>query len=227
MVQIIPNWHPIFVHFTVALLSLAVLFSLAGMFLREGTLKEQWLILARWDLWLGSAFAIVTALAGWDAYNTVAHDAPSHAAMTEHRNWALTTLFVFVLLSVWSIWNHRKQRKAGALFAVILLAGGVLLASTAWHGGEVVYRYGLGVMSLPNVEGEGHDDHGDAHGHDHEAGPTAPSAAAATSYKGVGAEHESMPVAPASELPAQPLETTKPKNVAKPHNHDGHTHPAP
>ncbi|MBL4850981.1 MAG: hypothetical protein JKY90_01690, partial [Gammaproteobacteria bacterium] len=38
----------------------------------------------------------------------------------------------------------------------IAIAGAVL-ASTAWHGGEVVYRYGIGVISLPKVEGDGHD----------------------------------------------------------------------
>ncbi|HQS58783.1 MAG: hypothetical protein B7Y56_10625 [Gallionellales bacterium 35-53-114] len=164
MIQILPNWHPIFVHFTVALLSLAVLFSLVNIWLREGKLKEQWRILARWNLWLGTAFGIVTALAGWDAYNTVMHDAPSHAAMTVHLYWALATLSAFVLLSLWSAWNVYNQKKTGILFLALLLAGGGLLVSTAWHGGELVYRYGLGVMSLPQAENDGD---GDGHDHDH------------------------------------------------------------
>lgn len=162
MIQVIPNWHPVFVHFTVALLSLSVFFSIIVKFLRDGTLKEQWQILASWNLWLGTAFGIVTALAGWYAYNTVMHDAPSHAAMTVHFYWALATLAVFVLLSAWSVWNLRMQGKSGVLFAVLLLAGGVLLMSTAWHGGELVYRYGLGVMSLPQATEEGD---GDGHAH--------------------------------------------------------------
>jgi len=37
----------------------------------------------------------------------------------------------------------------------------MLLANTAWHGAENVYRYGLGVMSLPQQESEGH-----AHNHE-------------------------------------------------------------
>jgi hypothetical protein len=38
----------------------------------------------------------------------------------------------------------------------LLIVQGMLL-STAWHGAEVVYRYGIGVISLPQEEGEGHD----------------------------------------------------------------------
>jgi len=39
--EIIPNWHPIFVHFTVALLSLSVgLFIVSGLLL--GGLRQQW-----------------------------------------------------------------------------------------------------------------------------------------------------------------------------------------
>lgn len=36
-------------------------------------------------------YTIGTVLAGWYAYNTVPHTALSHAAMTDHRNWALST----------------------------------------------------------------------------------------------------------------------------------------
>jgi len=41
-----------------------------------------------------------------------------------------------------------------------------LLTSTAWLGGEAVYRYGLGVISLPKTDSHDHDHatggHGDA-----------------------------------------------------------------
>lgn len=203
MIEIIPNWHPIFVHFTVALLSLAVVFWLVGGLLREGALKQQLLVFARWNLWLGTAFGLVTGLAGWDAYNTVAHDGPSHEAMTEHRNWALAALAVFVVLSAWSFLNVRKQRKAGAFFIVVLLAGGGLLASTAWHGGELVYRYGLGVMSLP--EGVGPVSGGE--------GSTVTDVAPAIAPAPPGAAVSDI-------APAAPLTPIKPK----PRGHDGHAH---
>lgn len=70
-------------------------------------LPEQWAertrLVARWNLWLGTAFTVLTGL---QAYNTVVHDAPAHEAMTVHRNWALTTFVVFVILVVWAAYTR-------------------------------------------------------------------------------------------------------------------------
>jgi len=165
MFEIIPNWHPVFVHFTVALLSLSVVLFAVTPFMHS-PLREQWQIVARWTLWFGAGFTVLTGLAGLDAYNTVAHDTPSHVAMTEHRNWAIATMLVFFTLAIWSFIRVRRQQVASAVFVVLMLTGGGLLASTAWHGGEAVYRYGLGVMSLPVSEGKGHaHQHANGSGH--------------------------------------------------------------
>ncbi|MCK4587195.1 MAG: DUF2231 domain-containing protein, partial [Gammaproteobacteria bacterium] len=111
-----------------------------------------------------------TVVAGVVAYNSVAHDTPSHEAMTEHRNWALVTAVLFIILAIWS-WQRAKTGlgMSMVLLAALLVSGG-LLASTAWLGGEAVYRYGLGVMSLPKTDSHDHDhgraggDHGPAKG---------------------------------------------------------------
>lgn len=157
MFEIIPNWHPVFVHFTVALLSLTVCFHLLGRFIPDGSLRRQFETLADWNLWLGTGFGILTALAGWMAYNSVTHDTPSHVAMTDHRNWAWATLALFMILSVYSLWRTRHQSRPGIVFLGILLLAGLMLGSTAWRGAEVVYRHGIGVMSLPQSGSDGHD----------------------------------------------------------------------
>jgi len=165
MFEIIPNWHPIFVHFTIALLLLAVGLFIVTPFVHS-PLKEQWQIVARWALWFGAGITIITGLTGLYAYNTVAHDTPSHLAMTDHRNWAIAAIALFLSLAVWSIAWVRKNKTLGTVFIVCMVFAGTILAATAWHGGEVVYRYGLGVMSLPKAEGEGHShSHGEGEGH--------------------------------------------------------------
>lgn len=166
MIEIVPNWHPLFVHFTVALLSIAALLKLAAWFVSSETLRTQWQIVARWNLWLGAGFTVLTVATGWLAYNSVTHDTPSHAAMTDHRNWAMVTAPLFVLIAVWSMFRARAGKESSALLLVALLVATGLLGSTAWRGGEIVYRYGLGVMSLPRSDSHGHapgveDDHGD------------------------------------------------------------------
>ena len=177
MIEIIPNWHPIFVHFTIGMLGISALFYLAGAVLK----KEHLLLVARWNLWIGALITIGTVLAGWYAYNTVNHDGASHTAMIDHRNWALATAAVFLALALWVIWKQRGARTVSPVFvAVILLAAG-MLAVTGYKGGEVVYRHGLGVMRMPesnnHEHGHGalspeidHDQSGNGHSHDYEDG---------------------------------------------------------
>lgn len=169
MIEIIPNWHPVFVHFTLALLAVAgLLFIISGL-AGKWQHRQTAFRVARWNFWIGTVITIATALAGWYAYNTVAHDAPSHAAMTLHRNWALATLVLLGVLALW-LWfsRHRDTDRPSFPFMIVVVLFLALLATTAWHGGELVYRYGLGVMSMPEADGDGHDhEHADGHHHDH------------------------------------------------------------
>ena len=162
MINIIPNYHPIFVHFTVALLIVAAAIHLLSHFVSNTGLRNQLTIVARWNLWIGVGLTLLTVAAGWYAYYTVNHDAPSHIAMTEHRNWAMATLVMFLGVAGWEYYLHRHGKNKDWLFTILLAIAAALLLSTAWHGGELVYRYGLGVMSMPKPEGAGHNhDHGD------------------------------------------------------------------
>ena len=161
MVRIIPNWHPVFVHFTLGLLLIATALYLVILFLPENSRRRSDLILvANWNLWIGYAFALVTAWFGWRAFNTVAHDSTSHAAMIIHRNWALATLLVYFPVVAWSMIRAKTARPANWPFMIILLVPAILLSGTGWRGAELVYRHGLGVMSLPQSEDTGHS-HGD------------------------------------------------------------------
>lgn len=154
--MIIPNWHPIFVHFTVALLSVAVVFHVLTVFMKPSSLRDEFTVLARWTLWLGAGITVITVIFGFWAYNTVKHDDPSHAAMQIHRNWAIVTFILFLLLAAWSVWRHRAGRAVRPLFVALLLIGAGLLGYTAWRGGELVYRYGIGVMALPKFDQHTH-----------------------------------------------------------------------
>lgn len=49
------------------------------------------------------------------------------------------------------------------MFLLPFVIGGELLMSTPWHEGELVYRYGFGVMSLSQPETEEHEH--DSHSH--------------------------------------------------------------
>jgi uncharacterized membrane protein len=169
-----PNIHPILVHFAYALsVTAAACYVLVRVPAAErwhGTLRPA----ADWMLAFGSAAILLTILAGFQAYYSVAHDGPSHAAMTVHRNWAVSSGTAILLLAAWR-WRSRTA-PASLAFTGVLMAAALALTATAWWGGKIVYGYGLGVQSLPQVTGDGHDhDHGASDagaaegGHDHAA----------------------------------------------------------
>ena len=162
MIEILPNWHPIFVHFTVALLIVAAALHVLSHFISNTNLKNQLSTTASWNLWIGIGVTVLTVAMGWVAFNTVNHDEPSHLAMIEHRNWAMATFAVLLGIAAWEIYLYRHRKGKGWLFTALLVIAASLLMSTAWHGGELVYRHGLGVMSMPKPDG--------AAGHSHDGG---------------------------------------------------------
>lgn len=169
MVEIIPNWHPIFVHFSIGLLSASVFtFLIAGTVLSNNhRWQPAWQHMANGCLWLGAIMTIITVLAGMFAYNTVTHDSTSHAAMTLHRNWAAPTALLFIGLAVVA-YQHVRETAPSAPFLIAMVIAGGMLAMTGYLGGEAVYRHGLGVMALPVTNATG-----DEHQHEHHATPTA------------------------------------------------------
>jgi uncharacterized membrane protein len=173
MIEIIPNWHPLFVHFPIAFATAAVFFMALGKLFKIKPWATQCRIFGRWMLWAAAIFACIAALFGWFAYNSVDHDDAGHLAMTLHRNWALGTLGALLLLVVIDVWPKRSTAQPSYGFLLLMFTVWLLVISTAWHGGELVYRHGLGVLALPEVDEDqastphADGEHEQPHQHDH------------------------------------------------------------
>jgi uncharacterized membrane protein len=188
--ELLPNWHPVFVHFTVALYAT----SAALFFLGRAFAARPWsaacLNVAYWNLWLGAGLTVATVAAGFYAYftvdhdvgagltvatvaagfyayYTVDHDAASHAAMADHRNWALATAAVWWVLALWAARDYAPNRAVRGPFLGALVLSVGLLTVTGWKGGDLVYRHGLGVLSAPQIAAEEADSSGRASDHGH------------------------------------------------------------
>ncbi|MFD0986359.1 DUF2231 domain-containing protein [Methyloligella solikamskensis] len=160
-----PNIHPIFVHFAVALLFTASVATIVASIGRTARWSGSLQTAADWMLLLGWLAAAGAVMAGFDAYHEVTQDEASHAATHIHRNWALATFTAFTLLGAWRLF--RRNSPPSIVFAICLLAAAAPLTVTAWWGGRLVFRYGLGVQSLPDPSGEagGHSHGDDDHHH--------------------------------------------------------------
>jgi len=166
--KIIPNWHPIFVHFTIAFFPIATVLIVSSLIINKN-FKEKVLYCGYLNLWIGSLFTIFTVAAGFYAYNTVPHtNKLSHAVMTDHRNWAVITATTFFALTIWSVKLYRNNHKQNLFFIMGLIIATVFLTITGWKGSECVYRYGLGVMNLPNTDKHSRAINSAPHEHSHE-----------------------------------------------------------
>jgi uncharacterized membrane protein len=143
-------WHPIFVHFSIALLTVATGFYLLTRLFRKAALRGQWISVAEWTLWVGFVFTACTVLFGWIAFNTVSHDSDAvHELMEGHAQLGLITFGGFAVLTLWSA-RHRKSGSypSWQFIGLMLICFG-LLATTGWRGGDLVYRHGLAVDLPP------------------------------------------------------------------------------
>jgi len=204
MLEIIPNWHPIFVHFSVAFISLLGALQLVIWFKSSCSKINELLFMQKVLMVITSFFVLLTVYTGWLAFNSVQHDSPSHMAMTDHRNWAVSAAAVFLISAV--IYFTRSNLRVN-LVGVLLIISTLLVGVTGYKGGEIVYRYGLGVMSLPQVS-EPAGNGGDGHDHEHGGGNT------------VNTENEDL-----DGHTTQAIDIAAPtKQEGKPHLNDGHTH---
>ena len=157
MIEIIPNWHPIWVHFAIALLVTGtVIYAVFGWKANSGTTEPtQALVVSRWMIWLGAIASLVSLLTGYWASTSVAHDDLAHANMLVHRNWAIGATVIFVIGAGWEF-LRRKANRAAVLSVALFLAGSAALLVTGMEGAENVYEHGLGVKRLPDVSDHDH-----------------------------------------------------------------------
>ncbi|MFV2071330.1 MAG: DUF2231 domain-containing protein [Thermoanaerobaculales bacterium] len=147
----LPNLHAALVHFPVALLMVAPLFDLGCMVFRRRT----WLDRAASSLYvIGTLGAGAAYLSGERAADALGNISPAvEAAVADHHDLAFITLLAFVaitLLRLLVTWLARDDRRIRlGIFRLVALptalAGLLLLALTADHGGGLVYRHGVGV----------------------------------------------------------------------------------
>ena len=168
--QIIPNYHPIVVHFPIALTIIAFLLNIAAYARRSHPVSTQLAAAGHFTLWLAALGAAAAVLFGWLAFNSVNHDDAGHAAMLLHRSWAIPTALGLILLASWDAWKYRVNELISVPMLFLLFLISQAIAVTGWLGGEVVYRHGIGVLSIPSSKGAGH-------GHHEGADATAPSKA--------------------------------------------------
>lgn len=138
------NLHPIVVQFAIALLMASVLFDLLGVLFPRSNLHQGAVLL----LFIGVASSLGSGFSGDLAVQRLPIAEQSLPAVTAHRDFGATTVWLAVLLLLFRMYLAATRRFVRILRGLYLLLGIVvvaLLSITGYSGGNLVFVHGIGV----------------------------------------------------------------------------------
>lgn len=141
-----PNPHPLVVHFPIALLMTSVFFDAVASWSGKAAFEKA----AQWNLACGVLAGVVAVISGLLAEESVPQFQVIHETVERHETLAFVTLGVFTILFLWRFLKDGKFFQRWRIFYTVLAVIGILtLGATAYYGGELVYRFGVGMPSQP------------------------------------------------------------------------------
>ena len=141
-----PNWHPLVVHFPVALMAMSALCEVLALALR----KEELSRVGWWTQLAGTLGVAGAVTSGLIAERSLVFAPGAHELFETHEQLAFFFSALFGALLLWRIASRSKIPQGHRTVYVILLAAGVAVMFVgAWYGGEMVFRFGVGVRSAP------------------------------------------------------------------------------
>src|ERR1700733_2485753 len=140
-----PGWHPMVVHFPLALVVTAASLLVAARLLRQERHAAILATVGTWNLCLGAVAALFGLATGLAAVLDLHVGLTARQAISLHVKWAIFTSLALVLLAVWRGAGVAHESRPSWLFTVILVAATAALVVTGYRGGENVYAYGIGV----------------------------------------------------------------------------------
>lgn len=143
--QIIPGWHPIVVHFPLALIVTATAALTLARLLRGERIAATLANLGTWNLCVGAVTVFLALGTGLAASIGLRIDGPAHAALAAHVKSAVVTTILVLLAAVWrGAGTDANSRPTWGFLIMLWLATAALLV-TGYRGGQNVYRHAIGV----------------------------------------------------------------------------------
>jgi uncharacterized membrane protein len=144
----LPGWHPLVVHFPVALIFTATPLLLAARLLRNEAAAATAAIVGTWNLCIGVIAALFSLATGLGATLDLNVGAAAHQAIALHMRWAMFTTLMLLLLAVWRGAGTAQRSRPSWVFLIVLLAAAAALGMTGYRGGKNVYEFGVGVKKI-------------------------------------------------------------------------------
>ncbi len=137
-----PNIHPFFVHFPIALLTIGLIAELWALARREGHAGK----LGWWLQAAGTLGLLIAAGTGLLAGQSEVIPDAARGTLDAHQQGAFVSAAVFAALALWrvgargSITGNRR-----VMFVLLYTVGLGAVLVTGWYGGRLVFEFGVGV----------------------------------------------------------------------------------
>jgi uncharacterized membrane protein len=139
------QWHPMMVHFPLALTLAGAACLICTKLFKDGTLQNSLAFAGTWNLMLGAAAALLTLGTGVvAAWHLTLVDGAQYS-VSRHMIVAVCTSQLVALLALYRALAVTWNSVPGAWFLVFLGVACAGLMVTGYYGGENVYHYALGV----------------------------------------------------------------------------------
>lgn len=137
-----PNFHPFFVHFPIALLASGLCLD-AWATVRSDS--RSW-VCGGWLQAAGSAGLVAALATGILAAQSVGIPEGATGTLELHQQTAFISAVVFSALSFWRLGARGVIEGTRRVWFLLLYAAGVAgILFTGWLGGDLVFRYAVGV----------------------------------------------------------------------------------
>jgi len=157
----IAHIHPMLVHFPLALLPVALGAQLFALVKGQGLFGRSCLSSTGLTLMVvAAAGAIIAAVFGDMALDQAVASGVPMSTLETHEELGQASAILLSILAVAEVWFYRKDATGTALNLGLWLAGVtilVVLLTTAWFGGRLVYESGVNVAptALPHSQAIG------------------------------------------------------------------------
>jgi uncharacterized membrane protein len=141
----VPGWHPMIVHFPLALIVTAAFCLTLARLLPARRTVPVLAIVGTWNLCLGAAALLFSLGSGLAAVIGLQVGLAAHEAISAHVKAALLTTVLVLAVAVWRGAGAAQDSRPSWVFVLVLWAATAALIVTGYRGGQNVYRYGVGV----------------------------------------------------------------------------------
>lgn len=141
-------WHPLSVHFPIAILLFATVFGLVSFFIKN----EKWKELSYTLLVIGTVSSWITVYTGNLADGVVGRNLCDPTVLENHESGAYTVAWLFTASSVFALIDYRNlfnkfKSYLRLLIILLMLIGSSFLTYTGHLGAELVYQQAAGVYT--------------------------------------------------------------------------------